>query len=166
MKPKLILLHALVLNFALADCSFAQAGRMDETISKVRIMEILNSIDAGVVKQNASAVVADFATNAVISAMVVEGSRTYTTTNDTTDYRNILKASFKSFDDYKLQRKNIIIQISSDRQRAASLSTLIETFRFAGNAERAVTEESDTFEIIDGKVVLTKMDSKVEVTIE
>jgi hypothetical protein len=135
-------------------------------IYKTNILAILESIDRGSLNKDAAVVVANFAANAVISATVVEGSRTDTRTDGTSDYRNNLEAGFKSFDDYKLQRKYVTVEISPDGRKAGSVSTLVETYHFAGNAERAVTEETDTFEIIDGKVLLTKMDSKVKVTIE
>lgn len=166
MKPKIILCLALVFNFVLTNCLFAQTGQADGKISKARVLEILNSIDTGLVKKDAAAVVANFASNAVISATVVEGQRTDMATNDTSNYRSNLEAGFKSFDNYKLQRKDVTVEITPDGKKAMSLSTLVETYHFAGNAELAVTKESATFEIIGGKILLTKMDSKSKVTIE
>lgn len=135
-------------------------------ISTTNIFAILDSMDQGLVKKDAALVVANFASNAVITAVVVEGPRTYTSTNDMSNYRSSLEAGFKSFDDYKLQRKDVIVQISPDGRKATSSSTLVETYRFAGNAERAVTKESASFELVDGNIRLTKMDSSGKVTIE
>jgi len=135
-------------------------------LSTTNIFAILDSMDQALVKKDAAMVVAHFASNAVITAAVVEGQRTYTTTNDTSSYRSSLEAGFKSFDDYKLQRKDVIVQISPDGRKATSSSTLVETYRFAGNAERAITQESDAFEVMDGNIRLTKMDSSGKVTIE
>jgi hypothetical protein len=78
-------------------------------------------------------------------------------------YRRDVEAGFESFDDYELQRKDVAVEITPDGQRAASQSILIETYRFSGKAERAVTRESDIFEVMDGKIRLTKMNSKVEI---
>jgi hypothetical protein len=135
-------------------------------IYKTNILTILESIDRGLLNKDAAAIVANFASNAVITAATVEGIRTDKSKDDTSSYRRSLEAGFKSFDDYKLQRKDVTVEISPDGRKAGSVSTLVETYHFAGNAERAVTEESDTFVIIDGKILLTKMDSKVKVTTE
>ena len=135
-------------------------------ISKTNIMAILDAMDQALVRKDAGLVVAKFASNAVIIVTVVEGPGTTTMTNDTSAYRRDVEAGFKSFDDYKLQRKDVIVRISPDGQKATSLSTLVETYRFAGNAERAVTKESATFELVEGKIRLTKMNSNVKVTTE
>jgi hypothetical protein len=131
--------------------------------SKTNILTILDSMDKGFLNKDAAAIFASFASNAVIIATVVEGPRTTTTTNDMSSYRRDVEAGFESFDDYELQRKDVAVEITPDGQRAASQSILIETYRFSGKAERAVTRESDIFEVMDGKIRLTKMNSKVEI---
>jgi hypothetical protein len=132
-------------------------------ISKTNILTILDSMDKGFLNKDAAAIFAGFASNAVIVATVVEGPRTTTTTNDTSSYRRELEAGFESFDDYELQRKDVAVEITSDGQQAMSQSTLVEAYRFSGKTERAVTKESDTFEVMDGKIRLTKMNSKVTI---
>jgi hypothetical protein len=132
-------------------------------ISKTNILSILDSMDKGLLKRDAASIFANFASNAVIIATVVEGPRTTRMTNDTSSYRRDVEAGFKSFDDYELRRKDVAIEISADGQEAMSQSTLIETYRLFGKTERAVTKESDTFEAVDGKIRLTKMNSEVEI---
>ncbi len=165
-NPKLALCFALVLNCVSAPCLLAQAEQNADKITEVRVLGILNSLDRALVKKDAAAVTAHFASNAVITATVVEGQHTDTSTNDPISYRRSLEAGFKSFDDYQLQRKDVTVRINADGRKATSSSTLVETYQFAGNAERAVTKESVTFEAMGGKIRLTRMDSKVKVTIE
>jgi hypothetical protein len=117
-------------------------------------------MDKGFRNKDAAAIFAGFASNAVIIATVVEGPRTTTMTNDTSSYRRELEAGFESFDDYEVQRKDVAIEITSDGQKATSQSILIETYRFSGKTERAVTPESDAFGVMDGKIWLIKMNSK------
>lgn len=134
---------------------------MNGKISKTNILTALDSMDKGFRDKDAAAIFASFASNAVIIATVVEGTRTTTMTNDTSSYRRDLEASFNSFDGYELQRKDVVVEITSDGQKATSQSALVETYRFSGKAERAVTRESATFEVMDGKIRLTKMNSTV-----
>jgi hypothetical protein len=135
-------------------------------MSMTNIFAILDSMDNGFRNKDAAAISAGFASNAVIIATVVEGPRTTTMTNDTSSYRSDVEAGFKSFDEYELQRKDVAVEITSDGQKATSQSTLVETYRFSGKAERAVTQESATFEVLAGKIRLIKLNSQVKVTIE
>jgi hypothetical protein len=163
MKPKIILCLALVLNWMLADCSFAQTNQPNSKISRTQILNILDSIDRGLTNQDAAAVVASFSSNAVITATVVEDRRTDKTKHDTGSYRRSLEAGFQSFSDYKFARKDVAIQIAADSLTAASSSVLTETFRFDGKIKQAVTKESATFGMIEGKVLLTAMNSEVTI---
>lgn len=133
-------------------------------ISKKNILSVLDSMDKGFLNKDAAAMFANFASNAVIIITVVEGQRTYTTTNNTSSYRRDLEAGFKSFDDdfddYKLQRKGVTVEISPDGRKATSQSTMVETYRSHGKTKRGITKESATFGVIDGNIRLTKMDSK------
>lgn len=143
--------------------SLAQTNQPGGMISKAQILDILKSIDKGLVKKDAAAVVANFASNAAITATVVEDQRTDTTRANKEEYLKSLEAGFKAFENYKLQRKDVTPEISPDGRTATSLSTVIETYRFDGKAKRASSKESASFELIGGKVLLTKMDSKVTI---
>lgn len=163
MKTKLILRLTLVLSFGVTNCLFAQTNQPGGLITKAQVLEVLKSIDNGLVKKDADAVAANFASNAVITATVVEEQRTDTTKANKKEYRQSLEAGFKVFDNYKLQRKDVTIEISPDGRKATSLSTVIEAYRFDGKAKRAITKESAAFELIGGRGLVTKMDSKVTI---
>jgi len=164
MKPKCILVLAFVLNLMLVDCSLAQTNQPASILFRTQIPDILDSIDRGLTNKDAAAVVARFSSNAIITATIVEGQRTDKTKNDTDSYRRSLEAGFQSFSDCQFARKDVAIQIAADGRTATSSSVLTETFRFDGKIKQAVTKESATFEMIEGKILLTAMNS--EVTIE
>jgi hypothetical protein len=132
-------------------------------ISKTNILAILDSVDRSLLNKDAAAVVANFASNAVITATIVEGTRTNMNKDDTSSYRRSLEAGFRSFSDYKFARKDVAIQIAADGRTATSSSVLTETFRFDGKIKHAVTKESATFGMIEGKVLLTAMNSEVTI---
>jgi hypothetical protein len=163
MNPKIILGLALVLNLMLADCLFAQTNQPNSKITRTQILDILDSIDRGLTNKDAAAVVASFSSNAVITATIVEDQRTDKTKDDTGSYRRSLEAGFQSFSDYKFARKDVAIQIAADSRTAISSSVLTETFRFDGKIKQAVTKESATFGMIEGKVLLTAMNSEVTI---
>ena len=145
---------------------FAQVSQADGKISKTNVLGVLNSFDTGLVKKDAAAVIACFATNAVITAAAGagEGPRPVMVTEDMKSFHSNLETSFNQYNDFKLQRKDVTIEISSDGQKATSLSTLVETYHFTGTIQKIVTKESATFEMIGGRVLLTKMDLKSDST--
>ena len=133
-------------------------------ISKKNILAMLDSMDKGFLNKDAAAIFSNYASNAVLIATVIDGTQTDTITNDTSIHRRDLEIVFKHFDDlfddYKLQRNDVTVEISPDGRKATSQSTLVETYRSDGKTKSATTKESATFELIDGIIRLTRMDSK------
>jgi len=132
-------------------------------ISKADVQAVLNSIDNGVLKKDAGAVIANFASNAVITATISEGGRKDTTKQDAKGYRQALEAGFKSFDNYIIKRKDVTIEVAPDGKSARSNSALLETYRFNGKMQQGLTKESATFERVGTKVLIVKMHSEVTV---
>ena len=163
MNPKLLLGFALVLNLMRADCLLAQTNQPNGKISRTQILDLLHSMDRGLTNKDAAAVVANFSSNAVITATVVEAQRTDKTKDDTAGYRRSLEAGFQSFSDYQFTRQEVVIQIAADGRTATSSSLLTEIFRIDDKRKQAVTKESATFGIVEGKVLLTAMNSEVTV---
>ena len=163
MNLKIILGLALVLNLMLADGLLAQTHQPNSKISKTQILDIFVAMDRGLTNKDAAAVVASFSSNAVITATVVEDRRTDKTKHDPDSYRRSLEAGFQDFSDYQFARKDIAIQIADDGRTATSSSVLTEIFRFDDKIKHAVTKESATFAMIEGKVLLTAMSSEVTI---
>jgi len=61
-------------------------------------------------------------------------------------------------------RTNETIKISLTGKTAEATATIIETFTLGGNAEKSVTQEFVTIEVIDGKILVIKEhdDAKVD----
>jgi hypothetical protein len=125
-------------------------------ISKTDVQAVLDSIDKALLKKDAAAVVANYASNAVITATILESGHKDTTRHGRDDYESTLRAGFTAFDNYSLQRKDTSIEIASDGKTAQCKSRLIEKFRFDGKMEQAISKESISFAIQDGKVLVTK----------
>ena len=132
------------------------AGQQTAAISKAQVQAIMDSIDKGLVKKDAAAVAVNYSSNAVITATIVEHGRTTETKHVRDDYKHTLEAGFTSFSDYSLQRKDVTIEIAPDGKTAQCISTLVEKFRFDGKTQEAVSRETVSFAILDGKVLATK----------
>jgi len=133
-------------------------------LSKASVQAVLDSVDKALLEKDAAAVIANFASNAFITATIVDhGTPSTTHYENSKDYGNVLKDSFGAFSDYTIMRTNVAINISLGGKTAEATSTIIETFTFGGNAEKSVTHESTTLEVIDSKVAITKEHDDVKV---
>jgi len=134
-------------------------------LSKESVHAVLDSIDKALLEKDADAVIANYASNAVITTTVVDHGREDKTHYKTSKaYGDVLRNSFDAFSDYKIMRTNETIKISLTGKTAEATATIIETFTLGGNAEKSVTQEFVTIEVIDGKILVIKEhdDAKVD----
>jgi hypothetical protein len=146
----------MAIAIVLVALAHSAAGQQSTNISRADVQVVLDSIDKALLKKDAAAVVANYASNAVITATTFESGHKDVSTRGRDDYEDSLKAGFKVFDDYTLQRKDVSIEIAADGMTAQSISTFIEKYRFDGKMEQAVSKESVSFVIVDGKVLVAK----------
>lgn len=125
-------------------------------ITKAQVKAVLDAIDKALVKKDAAAVAANYASNAVITATILERGETFKTRHGRDDYKKTLEAGFKSFDNYTLQRKELAVDIAPDGKTARCASTLIEKYSFDGKMQEAVSKELTSLAIVDGKVLVTE----------
>jgi hypothetical protein len=165
MKNRTPLISAALFAMLLTGCSKHSSSatvtsptattQQTPAISKSQVQAVFDSIDKAFVKKDAAAVTANYASNAVITATIVEGGRTTKTKDVRDDYQKTLEAGFAGFTDYSLQRKDVTIEIAPDSKTAQCVSTVVEKFRLDGKQEEAVTKESVTFAMLDDKVLVT-----------
>ncbi len=140
---------------------WAALGQDSAKLSKDQVIAVLNFINSGLTNRNAAAVVADFATNAVITATIQEGRFKDSLRHTPAEYRDILEMSLKEPGPYRIKRNDLSIELSPDGKTATARSTLIEDYSFEGRLKHGVTRETLTFRVIGGKVLITKSHSEV-----
>jgi hypothetical protein len=132
-------------------------------ITKAQVAAVMAAIDKALLKKNATGIVAHYASNAVSTATIIQGGETNQTRHGRQDYKETLEAGFKSFGNYTLERKELVIEIAPDGKTARCTSTLIEKYSFDGKMQQAVSKQSASFLLIDGKVLITQEHSDVVV---
>ena len=138
-------------------------GQNGVKLSRDQVVAALNSIDRGLANRNAAAVVANFATNAVITATVAEGRFKDSTKHTSTEYREALEASLKESELYQITRSDVSVELSPDGKTAKVSSTLVEDYRFEGTLRHAVSKVVARCELIGGKVLFTRCHSEVNI---
>jgi len=133
-------------------------------ISKAQVQAVLDSIDKACLNKDAAAAVANYASNAVITATVVQNGQTYTNRQSRDEYLRVLEGSLKNTGDYSLQHKDVVIEIAPDGRTAQCRFTLVEKWRWnTSGMQEADTRESLTLALLDGKLLVTKDHSDVAV---
>ncbi|HTY86685.1 MAG TPA: hypothetical protein VMB80_04410 [Candidatus Acidoferrum sp.] len=139
-------------------------GQQGDRISKAQVQAVLDSIDKACLNKDAAAVIANYASNAVITATVVQNGQTYTNRQNREDYRRALENSLKNAADYSLRHRDVAIQIAPDGQTAQCSFTLIERWRGdIGKMEEGDTKESLGLVRVDDKLLIARDHSDVTV---
>jgi hypothetical protein len=155
--PRLIQ-QALIASLSLFFFIGIADGQQTNVISKADVQAVLDSIDKGLVKKNADAVVANYSRDSVITASVWEDGNTSGTTFKRDEYKQSLERYFQSLVDYSIQRKDVKIEIAPDGKTAQCACTFVEKLKYKSDGSRieSSTEASLSFAIFDGKVLITK----------
>ncbi len=156
--PRLIQ-QALIASLSLFFFIGVADGQQTNVISKADVQAVLDSIDKGLVKNDAAAVVANYSRDAVITAVVSdEENRTTGMTFKRDEYKQSLERYFASLIDYSLQRTDIKIEIAPDGKTAECACTLMENLKYKSDGSKieSQTDASLSFAIIDGKVLIIK----------
>ena len=155
--PRLIQ-QALIASLSLFFFISVADGQQTNVISKADVQAVLDSIDKGLVKKDADAVVANYSRDAVIAANVWEDGGTTGTTFKRDEYKQSLERYFASLIDYSLQRTDVKIEIAPDGKTAECACTLMENLKYKSDGSKieSQTDASLSFAIINGKVLITK----------
>ncbi len=157
-------IQALFLSFFTVIFAWAAIGQSSGGISQAQVQAVLDAIDKACLNKDAAAAVANYASNAVITATVVQNGQTYTNRQSRDEYLHVLDGSLKNTADYSLQHKDVVIEIAPDGRTAQCRFTLIEKWRGNnGGMQEADTKESLSFSLLDGKLLVTKDHSDVAV---
>jgi hypothetical protein len=156
--------RALVVSVFMAIFACVADGQQGAGISKAQVQAMLDSIDKACLNKDAAGAVANYASNAVITATVVQNGQTYTNRQSRDEYLHVLEGSLKNTADYSLQHKDVVIEIAPDGRTAKCRFTLIEKWRGNnGGMQEGDTKESLSFSLLDGKLLVTKDHSDVTV---
>lgn len=132
-------------------------GTPSSRISTAQVQTMLDSIDKACLNKDAAAVLANYASNAVITSVTVQNGQTYTSKRGWEDYLHTLEDGLKNAKDYSLQHKNVVIEIAPDGQTAQCRFTLVERWRGnSGGMEEGLTKESLSLALLGGRLLITK----------
>ena len=119
-------LRAVTISVFMAIFACVADGQQDTGILKAKVQAVLDSIDKACLNKDAAGAVANYASNAVITATVVQNGQTYTNRQSRDEYLHVLEGSLKNTADYSLQHKDVVIDMASDGLTAQCRFTLIE----------------------------------------
>jgi len=148
------MLASALLILADADALFAQ---QKARIQEAQVLAILKSLDSSLLKMDARNACTNFAEEAVITVVLFERGEKYSDTYTRKQYQEILEAGFANFSDYAAERTGTQVRLAADGKSATVKSTFIETFRRDGSKMKCTAEESYTFKLSAGKIVIRSM---------
>lgn len=146
--------------------NYLENSHQGANISREEVQAVLDSIEKACLKKDAAAVVANYASNAVITVTTVGSDfpSTQAKYDSLASFDGNLELGFAVYDNFSFQRKDVSIEIAPDGQTAQCSFTEIAHYKYQGKKETDITKESISLAKFDGKVLITKDHSDVKTT--
>jgi ketosteroid isomerase-like protein len=155
----LLIIAVAILIVACTDLStthtYITENDIREIMNKVKTATLNKDIDS-VVKYMAPSVVIDITVETVFGPQKHRWSRE--------QYRDETKKVFSMTSHYEYKCENEKITISDDRKSAVVETDVVEVMVIQGRRNQTMTHEKTTLEIVDGKLLVTKLEGTVRNT--
>ena len=156
----LIFIFALYLN--ISGCT--DTSRTYSHITDQDIQEIMDNVETALLNNDIDEVISYMSPSVEIniSRDTPVGPRTERWTRD--KYKAETETALSMVSNYEYRRENEVVRISDDMQSAVVETDVIEAMELFGNRIKTTTHERVVMEIVDGNLLVTKMDAKVKVS--
>jgi len=156
----LIFIFALYLN--ISGCT--DTSRTYSHITDQDIQEIMDNVETALLNNDIDEVISYMSPSVEIniSRDTPVGPRTERWTRD--KYKAETETALSMVSNYEYRRENEVVRISDDMQSAVVETDVIEAMELLGNRIKTTTHERVVMEIVDGNLLVTKMDAKVKVS--
>ena len=134
------------------------AAKRKEVITEQQVLALLGEIDKASNRMDIDQICNSMADNIQIK-MTVTGfgpTQKFTFTRD--QYRDYAKKALSAVSSYSYSRKNTKVTITSDNKNALATDQVYETTQVGNRSLRTVTDETATFTVKDGKVIMTSLE--------
>jgi hypothetical protein len=111
-------------------------GQQTNVISKADVQAVLDSIDKGLVKKDAAAVITNYSRDAIITASVWEDGGTTGMTFKRDEYKQSLERYFQSLVDYSIKRIDVKTEIAPDGKTAQCDCTFVEKLKYKSDGSK------------------------------
>ena len=155
-----VFFFALCLN--ISGCT--DTSRTYSDITEQDIREIMDNVEEALLNKDIDGVIKYMSPSVEIniSRDTPVGPRTERWTRD--KYKAETETALSMVSNYEYRRENQVVKISDDMQSAVVETDVIEVMELFGNRMKTSTHETVVMEIIDGDLLVTKMDAKVKGT--
>lgn len=129
-------------------------------ITESKVLSIINSVDRAARKGNVPAVLAPLAKDVKIKMTLVTptGEQVLNLTKE--QYAFHTRRGLRRRLAYQLERKNTRVKINEDGKTATVTGDLYETLTIQQGTLRGVSSETAIFNLRDGKIVVTSLESR------
>ena len=153
-----VLIIALYLN--VAGCT--DTSRTYSHITEQDILEIMDNVEVSLLNKDIDEVTKYMSPSVEIniSRDTPVGPRTERWTRD--KYKAETETALSMVSNYEYRRENEVVKISDDMKSAVVETDIIEVMELFGNRIKTTTHERVVMEIIDGNLLVTRMDAKIK----
>jgi hypothetical protein len=151
-----VTLSVMIIGVSLLSSSCA--AKRKEVITEQQVLALLDEIDKASNKMDVDQIYNCMAENIQIKLTVTGLGPTQKFTFTRDQYRDYAKKAFSAINNYSYTRKNTKVTITSDNKNALATDQVYETTQVGNRSLRTVTDETATFTVKDGKVIMTSLE--------
>jgi hypothetical protein len=134
------------------------AAKRKEVITEQQVLALLDEIDKASNKMDVDQIYDRMAENIQIKMTVTGFGPTQKFTFNRDQYREYAKKAFSAVNNYSYTRKNTKVTVTSDNKNALATDQVYETTQVGNRTLRTVTDETATFTVKGGKVIMTSLE--------
>jgi hypothetical protein len=143
---------------ALSLLSGGCAAKRKEVITEQQVLALLDDIDKASNRMDIDRVYASMTENIEIKVTVTGFGPTQKFTFNRDQYRDYAKKALSAVKGYTYTRKNTKVTVTPDGRSAVATDQVYETTDTGERVFKTVTDETATFAVKDGKVVMTSLE--------
>jgi ketosteroid isomerase-like protein len=128
-------------------------------ISEQTIHAILDDVDKSLKLKDAEGVVAHLADDVLVKTRIETPGQTYNSNYTRDQFKRSLLQTFNSTPIYDFNRTGRSVVVAADGQTATVTSQTIENVAAGGRVFRNESQETATFEVRQGKILITSIES-------
>lgn len=128
-------------------------------IDEVQVRTVLAAVDKAANEKNPDGIVVHMASDVVVKVSIPNGGTSKTLSLDRDGYRKLLQDEYGGVQAYEFDRKSTRIKIARDGKSAKVKSRISEIIKNQQGSQRVYSLQTATFEVRNGKVVMTRIES-------
>ena len=145
--------------FALTLCCTSQVLAADQ-ITKEQIRQVMAAADKAAKDRDVQGIAACLSERFFKYIDIPSDKRPATARIDKAQYLGLIERGWRDIEDYRYERKDVVVHTAADGSTGESFSTVVETFSVDGKPMKSKVREYARYVLEDGRAVILNVENQ------